>query len=201
MKIYVVRHGQTKWNEQGRMQGAKNSNLTEKGIDEAKKLNEYIKDIDFDKVFVSPLGRTIETMNHVVGDRIIETEKIEDLQEMNFGKFEGELLVELKDSHPEDMEKLWTQPEKYSSTSGEIYADVFERVERALKEITAYENLENVLVVTHGVIISVLLSIVKKNDIARLWDTPVVRNTSLSILEFKDGDFEIVEENIIEHLC
>lgn len=201
MKLYVVRHGQTKWNEQGRMQGAKNSDLTIKGIDEAKRLNEYIKDIKFDRIYVSPLGRTLETMEHVKGSLDIPIKTIDELQEMNFGRFEGELLSELREEFPEDMYNLWQNPDKYIVESGEDYKDVFNRVEIAIEKILENKDKEeNVLVVTHGVIISVLLSIVKNKEVKDLWDTPVVRNTSLSIIEFDGEDLKIIEENIINHL-
>ena len=57
MKIYITRHGETKWNIQGRMQGWKNSDLTEKGIENAKKLGKSLKEINFDCIYSSPSGR------------------------------------------------------------------------------------------------------------------------------------------------
>lgn len=202
MKLYIVRHGQTIWNKEGRMQGAKNSNLTEKGISEAKKLNKFIKDINFDRVYVSPLGRTLETMEYVKGDMDLPVTIVEELQEMNFGKFEGEVLENLKDEYPEDIYNLWQNPKAYVNETGENYEELFERVEKGIDKILENKDREeNVLVVTHGVIISTLLTIVKKKPIDEIWETPVVRNTSLSIVEYNGrGELEIVEENIIKHL-
>lgn len=202
MKLYIVRHGQTIWNKEGRMQGAKNSNLTEKGISEAKKLNKFIKDINFDRVYVSPLGRTLETMEYVKGDMDLPVTIVEELQEMNFGKFEGEVLENLRDEYPEDIYNLWQNPKAYVNETGENYEELFERVEKGIDKILENKDREeNVLVVTHGVIISTLLTIVKKKPIDEIWETPVVRNTSLSIVEYNGrGELEIVEENIIKHL-
>ena len=54
MRIYLVRHGETIWNTEGRIQGWKNSNLTEKGIEDAKALGKYLRDVDFQCAFTSP---------------------------------------------------------------------------------------------------------------------------------------------------
>lgn len=202
MKIYIVRHGQTIWNEEGRMQGSKNSSLTEKGIAEAKKLNSYIRDIKFDRIYTSPLGRTLETMEHVKGDLDIPISRVDELQEMDFGRFEGLVLDQLKEDYPEDMHKLWLDPQAYRNESGENYEELFARVTRGLDKILARAGQEeNVLLITHGVIISSILTMVKGKPLGEIWDTPVVRNTSLSILEYQEGgQLELVAENMVEHL-
>jgi broad specificity phosphatase PhoE len=59
--IYVVRHGQTDWNLEGRFQGRIDIPLNEKGKNQAKKTKEKLEGIEFDKVFSSPLKRALET--------------------------------------------------------------------------------------------------------------------------------------------
>lgn len=202
MKIYIVRHGQTIWNEEGRMQGAKNSNLTEKGIEEAKKLHDHIRNINFDRIYVSPLGRTLETMDHVKGSLDIPVTILDEIQEMNFGKFEGESLEELRKTYPDDMYNLWENPRGYINETGESYEELFARVGLGLEKIIQNKaREENVLVITHGVVISTILTILKNKDMGEIWETPVVKNTSLSIVEYtKDRKFKILEEGNVDHL-
>ena len=71
MRIYLVRHGETIWNTEGRIQGWKNSNLTEKGIEDAKALGKYLRDVDFQCAFTSPFQRAIDTTKFILGDKNI----------------------------------------------------------------------------------------------------------------------------------
>ena len=76
MRIYLVRHGETIWNTEGRIQGWKNSNLTEKGIEDAKALGKYLRDVDFQCAFTSPFQRAIDTTKFILGDKNTGTYKI-----------------------------------------------------------------------------------------------------------------------------
>ena len=58
--IYIVRHGQTDWNVVGRYQGRKDIELNQKGIEQARKIKEQLKDVDFDLIFSSPLHEFLE---------------------------------------------------------------------------------------------------------------------------------------------
>ena len=68
--IYVVRHGQTDWNLEGRFQGRIDIPLNEKGKSQAKKTKEKLEGIKFDKVFSSPLKRALETAKNITDETI-----------------------------------------------------------------------------------------------------------------------------------
>ncbi|MBS5823829.1 MAG: histidine phosphatase family protein, partial [Clostridium argentinense] len=89
MRLYITRHGQTKWNTEKRMQGFKNSDLTEKGINNAKKLGKALENIEFSRVYSSPLGRTMDTSKYILGDRNIEIVTADYLKEINLGTWGG----------------------------------------------------------------------------------------------------------------
>ena len=61
MKIYITRHSLTTWNEEKRLQGWKNSDLTKQGLEDAKRLGNYLKNQSFDGIYSSPLKRAKET--------------------------------------------------------------------------------------------------------------------------------------------
>lgn len=61
MKLYVLRHGQTDYNKEGRFQGQNNIELNEEGIKQVKETAKILRNINFDKVYVSPLKRAIDT--------------------------------------------------------------------------------------------------------------------------------------------
>lgn len=88
IKIYIVRHGQTNWNEKGLMQGNTDITLNEIGLKQANKAKEDLKDIKFDICISSPLKRALETARIITDNRckII----LDDLLlERGMGDFEG----------------------------------------------------------------------------------------------------------------
>lgn len=200
MKIYVVRHGKTKWNQEKRMQGIKNSDLIGVGIEEAKKLGEYLKDVEFEKVWTSPLGRCLETTGHVVGDRSLDVEKLDGLHEFNFGEFEGKTIDEIEKKYPEENYNLWNKPEAYVPVGGEDFEDLFKRVGASFNEIVKKSKGGNTLVVTHGVYISALLAMIENKEIKDIWEIPIVDNTSLTIIEVLEGEPKIISMNNTEYL-
>ena len=69
MILYVVRHGQTEWNLEHRCQGISDIPLTEKGIEEAKQLQELVKSLNIDVVISSPLSRARDTAKILVDNK------------------------------------------------------------------------------------------------------------------------------------
>ena len=97
MRIYLVRHGETIWNTEGRIQGWKNSNLTEKGIEDAKALGKYLRDVDFQCAFTSPFQRAIDTTKFILGDKNIVITSNDNFRELNLvhGKAEFSKMLRL----------------------------------------------------------------------------------------------------------
>ena len=108
MKIYITRHSLTTWNEEKRLQGWKNSDLTKQGLEDAKRLGNYLKNQSFDGIYSSPLKRAKETAQLIFPNKtIIEDDR---LKEMNFGDYEGKFIDELKKEKdyytPDEVDRL-----------------------------------------------------------------------------------------------
>ena len=89
MVLYFIRHGETSWNVEGKMQGQTDIPLNENGIRLAQETAEGMKEIPFDLCITSPLSRARQTAEIVLGGRkvpIIEDARIE---ELSFGNWEG----------------------------------------------------------------------------------------------------------------
>ena len=94
--IYIMRHGKTVWNSEGKIQGHKDSPLLKESIETSKNFANYLSECRIECVFSSPLGRAIATAE-IVCDRLGLTYEISDyLQECNHGQFEGMSLEEIK---------------------------------------------------------------------------------------------------------
>ena len=87
--IYFVRHGQTDWNKELKIQGQQDVELNEEGMAEAKKLSEKLSGVRFDVAFSSPLKRALKTAEAVYDGKIISDGR---LAERGFGSLEGKRL-------------------------------------------------------------------------------------------------------------
>lgn len=72
LNIYLVRHGETEWNIEKRLQGWQDSNLTEKGIEDANALHDHLIDIKFDAIYSSSSKRAFKTAEIIAGNRKLE---------------------------------------------------------------------------------------------------------------------------------
>lgn len=148
MKLYVIRHGETKENKTGIMQGNMDTELDEKGKEEARGLIEKVKEANIDIVVVSPKKRTIETAD-IVAPNI---EKVYDyrLLSRDHGEFEGLRRDEI------NLSEYWNIKKNIQYERAESVGSLFERVESLLRDIKIKYDGKNVLLVTHSGICRVL---------------------------------------------
>lgn len=203
MKIYFIRHGETVWNTLKIFQGSSNSPLTEKGREQAKKLGEKLKNTEFTNFYSSPMGRTIETSQLIIGDRNIKIEFIEEFKEISVGRMEGVPREKFEKDFPEQYHNFFFNPKDYDPTpfDGETYPHLLERVQIGLNKIIQnHEKDDIVAVVSHGVTLKAIFKIIKNMSFEELGEAPVPKNTSLSIVDYTDGKYTIEVFSDISHL-
>jgi probable phosphoglycerate mutase len=200
MKLYVVRHGETEWNALGKMQGWKDSPLSEKGVLNAQRLGQRLSQIDFDFVCCSPLGRTSETAKHILGNRETNFSYNSAFQEMGFGAWEGMYHDEIKNLYPTQQHNYWNAPHLYETNGGETYEIFIDRVKNGLDGLIQSSSFNNVLLVTHAAVIKAIFAIVYKRDLMDFWSPPFTYDTCLSILEVENGELRVLMEPDISHL-
>lgn len=138
--IYIVRHGQTNWNLEGRYQGRIDIELNEKGKEQAQEIKEKLKEIKFDKVFSSPLKRALETAKIITNEPIEIDERI--IERCN-GKLEGKLKNECQnmvDFSDENEQRLGIESLKQFRA----------RISSFLDEIKEKYTGKDILIVTHA---------------------------------------------------
>lgn len=200
MKLYIIRHGQTEWNIQKRLQGWNNSNLTQKGILDAENLAERLKDVDFTHIYSSTQKRAIHTAEILRKDRNIDIIKLDSLKEIGFGKWEGIEMKELLDKYKDEFDIYLNKPHLYKPTlDGESYDDIFKRVRESLEEILKSGG-ENILIVSHGVTIKILTSIIKRIPLEKLYTIDINKGTALNICEVKEDKIEFIVEGDTSHM-
>ena len=203
MEIYFIRHGETLWNTLKIFQGRSDSPLTELGISQAEKLSEKLKDIEFTDFYSSPMGRTIQTTKIIMGDRKQEIKFIDEFKEISMGDIEGMPRAEFEEKYPKEFYDFFNNPVDYDPKvyHGENYYEVIERVKKGLDKLLSYLNdSDRVVVVTHGVTLKALFHVITKEKMDVLGAAKVPQNTSVSIVKYKDGKFNIEVFSDTSHL-
>jgi len=199
LRIYLVRHGETMWNVEKRLQGWKDSPLTDNGLRSAKRLAKRLQDIRLDRVFSSDQKRALTTAEIIAKDRNIPIEVLSSLRELNFGSWEGMTISEIETLYPLEYSTYKTDPDRYTSVGGENIEQLFDRVSKALETIGSCGE-ENVLVVTHGVTIRALMTIISGQGMDGFAKIPVFLGTSLTELELTDKGYRIIRAADADHL-
>ena len=140
--ILLVRHGETDWNVERRVQGHSDRPLNETGRSQAAALVEELADERIDAVYSSDLARALDTAGGVAAARGLRVDALPELREKNFGTWEGLTDREIRERFPQASTGPWGDAE----TSEELA----ERVLAALRIIAAHHPGGRVLVVTHG---------------------------------------------------
>ena len=190
LDILLVRHGQTKWNVEMRLQGTLDSDLTETGIYQAKKLGERLSDIEFSKVFASPSGRTMKTAELVLRNRVSPIITDERLKEMNFGILEGKKVETLDERFKNEIAIMHEDPEIYnpSEYNGETYSELIGRTSDFLDDIISREN-GKILVVAHGMSLMAIISAINNLEVKDFWSRGLKPNVSLTMYNYNNGLF------------
>ena len=155
MNLYVVRHGETIWNKERRVQGITDIPLTEKGIEDAKELKELIKDLNIDIVISSPLIRARETAK-IITDASLPINIDDRIKERDWGMNEGALIDEV------DRWDCWDVILNTRVQNIEPLQDFMYRVSDFLEDIKVKYKNKNVLVVTHSAVSRVIYYLLEK---------------------------------------
>lgn len=200
MKLYLVRHGETNWNKERKIQGQADIPLNEFGRSLARKTGAGLENISFDTCFSSPLERAVETAELILAGRdgsvpVIRDERI---VEMAFGEWEGKCCSRKNWQVPERFQAFFNDPEHYRPAGGgETFAEVKSRVGGFLSWLTknqAYED-KTVLITTHGAALAGMLNYIKKKPLSEYWGTGVHKNCAVTEIEVCGGIYRILSEN------
>lgn len=160
-KIFLVRHGETRWNVEQKMQGQSDIPLNEVGKKQARSLGEWMEKFSLkpDVVVASDLARAMETAQiiaDVVGCGPVQSDPA--WREINFGVWEGLTWEEIRQRYPDLEERYHVDPAEVQIPGGESQRAVQLRMRKALDNlITTYPDRE-ILVVSHGGALRLLLA-------------------------------------------
>lgn len=200
MEIYIVRHGETVWNKEKRLQGTTDIELSEAGRELAIISGKNLQDTKIDRIFSSPLKRAYETASLIKGSRNMEIETDDRIRELNFGSFEGQRYDDLSRDKSTTFEHFFTNPELFVADSkGESLVDLIKRAGAFMKDkIEPLENTcERVMIVAHGALNKAIMSYIKGHDVSFFWSGGLQKNCNVIIVDYSNGKYTIIDETKI----
>jgi alpha-ribazole phosphatase/probable phosphoglycerate mutase len=185
--MYFARHGETEWNARRRYQGRSDIPLNSRGKDQAFLLGKRICSLKPEAIFYSPLLRAKETAQ-IVGSLWKDyclCIPLEELQEWNFGAWEGLGVDEIENSYGAEYARWRKNPGSYVPPQGESLESLKRRVAKALRRMEEY-SFSRVLAVTHGGVVRAALLVLLGLQDSSFWEMSM-SNCSLTGVEKKAG--------------
>jgi len=198
--IYLLRHGQTDFNKRGVVQGKGiDAPLNSTGQEQANKFFQKYKGISFDRIYISTLLRTYQTVKGFI-DLGIPVKKLEGLDEIDWGVWEGKSLSEDGRQYYSETVKRWSNGEtSYAIEGGESPDKVRDRQIKAFDEIMDNSKEELILICMHGRAMRILLPTLLNIPLRKM-DQFEHENTSLYQLSYSGKKFVITNYNDTSHL-
>lgn len=199
-ELYIVRHGQTELNRLGIVQGrGMDTDLNDEGRRQAQQFFEAYKDVAFDKIYVSSLKRTQQSIQPFI-DLGIPFEKLSGLDELAWGIHEGQPATPENKGAFLQLMRDWIDGRLDSKfEGGESPNEVKDRQLEAMEVIMSHPEEKTVLICMHGRAMRLLLCLLTERPLNEM-DTFPHQNLVLYKLNYNGSKFEIVEFNNAAHL-
>ena len=202
MEIYIVRHGETVWNADKRLQGSFDIELNGNGRELAGETGKNLEDTHFDIIYSSPLIRAYETACLIRGHRNIPIIRDERLRELCFGVNEGRDFSKLLANESDPFHYFFKEPEKYiAPDKGETLEHLCERAKDFMQEIVEplvtedFQNVpERIMIVGHGALNKAIMCHVKQHGIDMFWSGGLQKNCNVIIVNLDKKGYTVVDE-------
>lgn len=187
MRIHIVRHGQTSWNAQRRIQGQLESELDETGRRQATERGETFRDMALSAVYSSSSVRTRQTTELILGNRQEEVIYRDDLREVRLGVWQGHMWADIEKAHPDMVELHRIASPQFvvdgAETSQEVQQRGVQAIESIIDEQSALPDEAEILIVSHGAIMKTILAHYAGVDLSILHELPTLSNCSHCIIQ------------------
>jgi len=199
-RIIAVRHGETSWNADARIQGQLNIGLNETGRWQAQRVGKALAEEPITAVYSSDLERAQATAQPISEAKGVPVIPHEGLRERSFGMFEGKTFDEIHQTWPEHAQN-WRKriPEWQPPEGGESLIQLRERVTRTLEQLAARHPGEQIVVVAHGGVLDALYRVATGQEVnsPRTWELP---NGAINRLLWTPQGFTLVGWSDTQHL-
>lgn len=201
-RIIAIRHGETAWNVDTRIQGQLDIGLNDKGRWQARRVALALLEEELDAVYTSDLSRAFATAQAIAtgrGAAAVALHTHSGLRERRFGKFEGQTYAAIEAQWPEES-RLWRiRDPHFAPEGGESPLQVMERVRQAANEIAARHLDQQIVLVAHGGVMDMLYRLATQQSVSapRTWE---LGNTAINRLLWTPEGLTLVGWSDTRHL-
>ena len=197
--LIVVRHGETPWNREKRMQGTTDTQLTDMGRAQAQALGRRLAGHAFAALYTSDLSRARDTARAITEHTGRPAVTEPRLQERRFGIFEGLTLEEIVARYPGEHARFASRDPDYAVPGGESARDFMLRCIGCLAEIAGRHTGTEVVVVTHGLVLDALYRVAHGLDHGARRPVPLI-NASLNVFGYDGAAWRLELWGDVSHL-
>jgi len=199
-ELILIRHGETAWNRERRMQGQTNTPLSEVGRAQAEAVGARLARHPFSALYSSDLARAWDTAAAIA--RASGREILGDpaLRERTFGVFEGLTYDEMSQRYPDEHARFTARDPDYAVPGGESPRQFYQRSLTCLERIAAAHAGECVVVVTHGMVLDTLHRAARNMPLFEKRDAPLL-NASLNTFRRMAGGWQEISWGDVAHLA
>ena len=191
MQLHLIRHGQTEWNTQRRIQGQLETELDADGRDQATTRGKTFVDMPLHAVYSSSSVRTRQTTELILGNRTDSVVFRDELKEINLGVWQGRFWSDIESTDPDMVQSLIYAKPDFNVEGAESYYDLQRRgvkaIERILSDHQDAPSDSNILVVSHGALLKTIIAHYTNVPLSDLPSYPSLPNCCHSILQYKDN--------------
>jgi broad specificity phosphatase PhoE len=197
--IYLVRHGQTAWNREEIFRGRTDIPLDETGLKQAELAGEYLKEVEIEAIYSSPLSRALETAEKIARFHNLKVQPLEGIIDMSFGNWEGHAHQEIKKNDSEIYRQWVETPHLVRLPGGESLDDVRVRSMAALDEVIRKHPGKALILVSHRVVNKVLICGILGLDNSHFWQISQ-DPTAINLIQRRNRKYILSLMNEICHL-
>ena len=183
-RFIVVRHGETQWNVEQRIQGHGDSPLTRRGEAQADAIAARLAEERFDALVASDLGRARQTAARIAlrtGHAVVPDAR---LRERNFGEGEGLTYAEIDRLHPGAFSRTQEMDPDYRVPGGETRREFHHRILVAFEELAREHDGERICVVAHGGVLAAIYRVIHDIPVAQPHTIPIA-NAAYNAIAFE----------------
>lgn len=197
MLLYCIRHGESSYNAEGRIQGQSDVPLSELGRRQSAAVAKALDNLPIDAIYSSPLRRAMQTAEPIAEALKLAIQTDPRLMEVHAGEFQDKLRIQLEDEYPEEMARWRRGDPDFPLPGGETRRQLMQRGGEAFQQIAGGGH-EQVVVVSHGGLLAAALKALLEIPAGR--HPFLLHNGSISQLDLTDGDVKLRLLNRIDHL-
>ena len=197
-KLYLIRHGETDYNNSLRFQGQTDIPLNQKGIEQAERAADFLRNIPLQAIYTSTLIRAKTTAEIIARAKGMELQETDALREMSFGIWENMNTKDIQKKYAKEWKDFFANPANTKIPQGESMSDAQKRVYPVVQEILDRYPEGDVAFVAHGGIIRVLICTMLGLDLNRAWHLHV-GNASITCFYYWGRSYTLDYANLTQY--